>query len=85
MKLDVFQYNGRHYLRCIPAKTLMQSNLMYEVVTRGDQFAVELSTGKLTIIKGGEVVVDKTDTVPWSPCQDSWLELQDTNLQDNLF
>ena len=87
MKLDVFQYNGRHYLRCNPAKSLVQSTMVYEVLTRGDQFAVELATGKLTIIKGEEVVKDKTvetyEQIP--PNSGQMYGLIDTRIQEQLF
>lgn len=88
MKLDIFQYNGRHYLRCTPAKSLCQSTMVYEVLTRGDQFAVELATGKLTIIKGGEVVVDKPECIvqePKNPGAIIYYDLRDTRQQEQLF
>lgn len=50
--MKAFLFNGALYLRAIPAKTLFHSTMVHEVVNRGDVFALELSTGKLTVIPG---------------------------------
>lgn len=50
--LNIFIHNGAPYLRCIPAKNLVRSSLIYEVLTRGDIFAINLNTGILTVISG---------------------------------
>jgi len=44
--------DGTIYLVCRPVKTLFRSNMIHDVITRGDYFAVNIETGDLTIIKG---------------------------------
>jgi hypothetical protein len=50
--MKAFRYNGSLYIRCVPAKTLFHSTMVHEVVNRGDVFALEVGTQKLTIIPG---------------------------------
>jgi hypothetical protein len=50
--MKAFRYNGVLYLRCIPAKSLFHSSMVHEVVNRGDVFALDVATQKLTIIPG---------------------------------
>ena len=45
-------HEGRAYRKVVPAKTLMNSSTIYEVVARGDFFAIELATGILTVLPG---------------------------------
>lgn len=52
-KTRTFVFNNEPYMRVTPSKQLFHSTTIYEVVTRGDFFAVNLSTGILTILKGG--------------------------------
>lgn len=47
-----FIYNNETYIRAIPVKKLFNSNLIHQVVNRGDVFAVKVSTNELTIIPG---------------------------------
>ncbi len=48
----VFSIAGVLYTKVTPAKTLFHSTMVHEVVNRGDIFAVEVATGKLTVIDG---------------------------------
>lgn len=70
--MKAFIWNGVHYLRCVPAKSLFRSTLVHEVVNRGDIFAIRISDQALTIVPGNAVVEHismdcvlspKTDTV----------------------
>lgn len=47
----------RAYLRVAPVKSLVRSTMVHEVLTRGDCFVVDLSTGQLTILKYSTPVV----------------------------
>ena len=49
-KPHIFTYKGAPHIEVIPVKSLFRSNLVHEVVTRGDKFVVNLETGELTII-----------------------------------
>ena len=51
-KATYFMYEGRLHVRAIPAKKLFNSAMVYEVVNRGDIFAVCMETGTLTILRG---------------------------------
>lgn len=42
--------NGRVFMPVTPVKSLFQSGLIHDVVTKGRQFAVDMNTGELTII-----------------------------------
>lgn len=57
-KLDrlSFYFDGQLYMKMIPSKGLFHSTTVYEVVTRGDFFAVNLETGVFTIMKAGSDV-----------------------------
>lgn len=50
MGAQVFEIAGVQYMKVTPAKTLFRSNMVHEVVTRGDCFVVNLGTGSLTIM-----------------------------------
>lgn len=50
MKINTFIYNDREYMRIVPAKRLLNSTTIYEVVTRGAMFAVDLETKTFTVI-----------------------------------
>jgi len=50
--MKAFVYNGDAYIRCIPSKPLFRSNLIHEVVNRGDIFAMRFKDQVLTIIPG---------------------------------
>ena len=54
-KLDrlSFYFDGQLYMKMIPTKSLFHSSTVYDVVTRGDFFAVNLETGVFTILKAG--------------------------------
>ena len=54
--MRAFIYKGEIYIRCIPAKSLFHSNLVHEVVNRGDIFALQCSNQKLTIVPGNSEV-----------------------------
>lgn len=47
-----FRYDGRLFIRLIPAKRLFNSTMVHEVVNRMDVFAMEVSTQQFTIIPG---------------------------------
>lgn len=53
---NTFVFNNEPYMRVTPSKQLFHSTTVYEVITRGDFFAVNLATGILTILKGGSDV-----------------------------
>ena len=48
----LFTLNGKPYMSMVPVKTLLRSTTIYEIVTRGDVFAVCLEDGKFTVIPG---------------------------------
>lgn len=50
--MKAFIYNGDAYIRCIPSKPLFRSNLIHEVVNRGDVFALRVKDQVLTIVPG---------------------------------
>ena len=50
--MNILRWEGRLYIRAVPAKSLFRSNLIHEVITRGDVFAVSCDDNKLTIIPG---------------------------------
>ena len=54
--LTAFRYNGDLYIRVVPVKSLFRSNMVYEVTTRGDVFAVRLRDQALTVIPGTATV-----------------------------
>lgn len=49
----IFVYNDTPYLRVTPVKALMRSTTIYEAVTRGSFFAVNLQNNQLTILPQG--------------------------------
>jgi hypothetical protein len=49
-KLNLFEYEGKQYIKVIPSKTLLRSTTLFEIVTRGDTLALELDTGILRVI-----------------------------------
>ena len=55
-----FYHEGQPYMRMIPAKGLFHSTTVYEVITRGDMFAVNLDTGVFTILKAGSDATKQT-------------------------
>lgn len=57
---NYFQHEGRTYLNVKPVEQLMRSNLISDVIKRGDRLAVDLDSGKLTIIASTEKVEAKT-------------------------
>ncbi len=42
--------NDRVFMLVTPVKSLFQSGLIHDVVTKGRQFAVDMNTGELTIV-----------------------------------
>jgi hypothetical protein len=50
-----FIYKDERYAHITPAKRLMQSTMVYEVILRGDLFAVNVDTQVFTIIPRGEI------------------------------
>lgn len=55
-KLKTFIYNNELYIRLIPSKRMFQSNLIHEVVNRGDVFAMRVRDQQFTVIPGGAEV-----------------------------
>lgn len=45
-----FVINNQAFMKVVPAKSLIRSTTIHDVVTRGDFFAVNLSTGELTVV-----------------------------------
>lgn len=72
--MKAFIYNGRRYIRCVPAKSLFRSTMVHEVVNRGDVFAVDVETQMLTVIPGNAAVThyEQVLSVPAE-----WLDKQD--------
>lgn len=54
--MKAFIHNNRTYIRVIPSKYMMNSTMLYEMVTRGDILALDVETQKLVCIKGTEQV-----------------------------
>jgi len=50
--MKAFYYQDVLYVRVIPAKSLFKSTMVYEVVNRGDIFALRCTDSVLTIISG---------------------------------
>jgi hypothetical protein len=56
---NYFQHEGRTYLNVKPVEQLMRSNLISDVIKRGDRLAVDLDSGKLTIVASVEKIEAK--------------------------
>ena len=54
--MKAFRLNNTVYIRVIPSKFMMNSTMIYEIVTRGDILAMEIDSQKLVVIKGTEQV-----------------------------
>lgn len=67
--MKTFTYNNELYIRCIPGKNLFKSTMVYEVVNRGDIFAIRVRDQVLTIIPGNAEVVHSTHHVIASAAQ----------------
>jgi hypothetical protein len=52
MTVKAFIYNDVLYIRVLPAKYMFKSTFIYEVVNRGDIFALNTQTQQLAIIPG---------------------------------
>ncbi len=50
--MKTFTYKDDLYIRCVPSKMLCRSTLIWEVVNRGDIFALRVRDQVLTIISG---------------------------------
>ena len=50
--MKTFTYNNELYIRCVPSKMMCRSTMVWEVVNRGDIFAVRVRDQMLTIIPG---------------------------------
>ena len=50
--LTTFSYQGEQYIRAVPGKNLFRSTMVYEVVNRGDIFAIRVRDQMLTIVPG---------------------------------
>lgn len=51
-----FVYNNNIYFLCKPVKALFKSDMVHNVITRGDVFAVNMLTNELTVIPGTAIV-----------------------------
>lgn len=71
LSLNTFIFQDKLYIRVIPVKNLMKSNLIYEVCMRGDIFAFEVATGKLTVIPGKSEVEFREANLELLPIQPS--------------
>ena len=47
-----FIHNGQLYAKIVPSKRLFNSTMIHDVVTRGDFFALNITTGEFTILPG---------------------------------
>ena len=61
--MKTFTYQNELYIRCIPSKMLCRSTMIWEVVNRGDIFALRVRDQVLTIIPGTAEVVHSTHQV----------------------
>ena len=50
--MKAFIYKGRTYIRMSPGKRLFNSTTIWEVVNRGDVFAMDIETQVFTIVPG---------------------------------
>lgn len=48
--LTAFLYKDQPHIKIIPTKTLLRSTTLYEIITRGDILALNLTTGVFTVI-----------------------------------
>lgn len=67
--MKTFTYNNELYIRCVPSKMMCRSTMVWEVVNRGDIFAVRVRDQMLTIIPGDAEVVHSTHHVIASAAQ----------------
>lgn len=61
--MKAFIYDGKTYIKVIPGKKLFQSSMVHEVVNRGDIFAVDLESQRLTILSG-KIQVEHVEVHP---------------------
>ena len=61
--MKTFTYNNELYIRCIPGKNLFKSTMVYDVVNRGDIFALRVRDQVLTIVPGTAEVVHSNHQV----------------------
>lgn len=54
--MKAFIHNSHTYIRVIPSKYMMNSTMIYEMITRGDILAMDITDQKLVCIKGTESV-----------------------------
>lgn len=59
-----FIHAGEVYIYSYPSKALFNSNLIHDVIRRGDIFAVRVSTGNLIIFPGKTQVIKIQFPVP---------------------
>jgi len=52
-QLAIFTYENEQYIKIVPSKKLLNSTMLYEVVTRGDLFALNMVTHVFTILPQG--------------------------------
>jgi hypothetical protein len=62
---EILQKDGKFFWVVTPTKALFKSTMVHEVINRGDKFAVNLTTGELTIVGKlkSEEIVAKQDGV----------------------
>jgi hypothetical protein len=54
--MKVFKYKDEEYIQIAPAKALFKSTTIWEVVNRGDVFAMRVSDQVFTVIPGKAAV-----------------------------
>lgn len=54
--MKAFVQSGKLYIRIIPSKFMMNSTMIYDIVTRGDILAVNVSDQKIYLFKGTDQV-----------------------------
>ena len=57
--MKIFMHNGEPYMRVYPSKRLFNSTMVWEVVNRGDFFAVNMLTGVFTVLPMSALVEDR--------------------------
>lgn len=55
--MKAFSHSGKLYIRIIPSKFMMNSTMIYDMVTRGDILAIDVNDQKIYCFRGTEKVI----------------------------
>jgi hypothetical protein len=72
--LEIFMYQDRPFMKVIPSKTLFRSTTIHEVVNRGDFFAVNMTTGILTVLPQGANKEKPAEVPEDSVAKEDWID-----------